>query len=553
MNDSRPGNAVSGPVDRLVGLYRQGLLKEALEAGETLSQERPEDAFVPYLLGLVHTASGELERAAASFRRSLALNPESAAACYNLGIALDRLGKTREAADSYTRALEIRRDARTCNNLGACLLDLGMTEAAAARFAEAVALDPMLAEAHNNLGFALDRLGKPAEAIASCEQALEIRPVYADARNNLGNALLHLGRIDEARACYEAAIGASPDYAEAHLNLSGVKTYQPDDSQMRRIRRRLRRRLLPDRDRMLLSFALAKACADIGSYDDAFACFAEANRLRKAEVNFDSAAVRKTFARIESLFSGDVPALGSDEKVDGADDKQVVFILGMPRSGTSLVEQILASHSRVHGAGELKLLDQAVNRIEWRSKPLTREGLASVRQFYLSGIAGLMMPSASMITDKMPFNFLWVGFICEALPRAKIVHVKRDARATCWSNFKQNFSDERTGFTNDLEDLADYYMAYQGLMDFWHERYPGRILDLSYESLTGDQATESRRLLEYVGLDWEDRCLDFHRTERVVMTASATQVRKEIYTDSREEWRRYERHLEPMLRRLEKS
>ncbi len=271
--------------------------------------------------------------------------------------------------------------------------------------------------------------------------------------------------------------------------------------------------------------------------------------MRKEKLQYDISSARAQFAKLKSTFSEDVPALNVLKESEGAKGQQPIFILGMPRSGTTLVEQILASHSQVYGAGELVLLDQSVNTIEWNSTRLSSDQLQSIRKSYLTGLSKIGA-SERYITDKMPLNFWWIGFIFAATPEAKIIHVKRDARATCWSNFKHYFSRDGTGFAYDLQDVTEYYKIYIDLMVFWHEMFPGRIYDLNYEALTVHQEDEIRNLLDYLGLSWEDQCLGFHKTERVVRTASAAQVRQKMYQGSSEEWRKYEKHLEPMVELL---
>jgi hypothetical protein len=221
----------------------------------------------------------------------------------------------------------------------------------------------------------------------------------------------------------------------------------------------------------------------------------------------------------------------------------------MPRSGTTLVEQILASHSQVYGAGELDLLNKAIRATEWRSTQLSSDHLQSIREAYFSSLKEIGA-AEPYVTDKQPFNFRWIGFILAAIPEAKIVHVRRDARATCWSNFKHCYSSEAIGFAYDLQDIVEYYKMYVDLMAFWHEKFPGRIYDLDYETLTEHQEVESRKLLEYVGLNWEDQCLEFYKTRRAVQTASDTQVRQKMYQGSSDEWRKYEKYLESMLELL---
>lgn len=537
-------------IDRLIALYDRGRLEEALRHGDALARQFPNAPFVAHLLGLVNAASGRLEQAVASYAKALRIEPKSAVTHFNLGLVLDRLGRTREAIASYTEALKIKPDPKAYTNLGACLQDLGMAEAAAASYRKALEIEPEFAEAHNNLGYALDRLTQPEAAVASFRRALAIRPDYAEAHNNLGNALMHLGESDEAVASYVAALGIRPDYAEAHRNLSALKEYRHDDPQIGQMLRLIERHDLPDEDRMLFGFALGKAYGDIGDYNKSFDYLAVANRLRKEQLQYDISPTTAAFARVASIFAGVGPSLTLVDETKATSARTPVFVLGMPRSGTTLVEQILASHSRVYGAGELRLLDQSVLTAGWDSASLSLDQLRSVRTSYLEKLDGIG-GSEPFVTDKMPFNFLWLGFVCTALPEAKIIHVKRDARATCWSNFKHCFPDKRTGFTNDLRDLAEYYKMYANLMKFWHRRFPGRIHDLRYESLVEDQEGETRKLLDYAGLEWEAQCLEFHATPRAVNTASSVQVRRKIYKGSSDEWRKFRRHLGPLIESLD--
>ena len=469
----------------------------------------------------------------------------------NLGNALSDLGSLEEALASYDRAVGIRSDyARAHCNRGNALKDLGRIEEAVGSYEAALAIDPRCAEAHNGLGnVSRDHLRRPDEAISSYDKALGINPDYAEAHNNRGNALKSVGRLEEAIASYEKALEIDPAYAQAHRNLSSARQYRQDDPQIRQMLRLIERPDLSDEARMHLSFALGKAYADTGDCDRAYAHFSDGNRLRKRQVRYDSAAARELLARIQTTFSKESPVLEVAAPSPGSDGPQPIFVLGMPRSGTTLVEQILASHSRVHGAGELGALDRSIAAIDWGSSRLSSSQLQSIRDSYRSALKRVG-GSAPHVTDKNPLNFRWIGFILSAMPEAKIVHVRRDARATCWSNFRHCFSGAGIGFAYDLEDIAEYYRMYSDLMGFWHRWRPGKIYDLSYETLTEHQELETRKLLDYVGLEWEDACLDFHENRRAVQTASDTQVRQKMYRGSSDDWRKYAKHLEPLVEAL---
>jgi hypothetical protein len=238
------------------------------------------------------------------------------------------------------------------------------------------------------------------------------------------------------------------------------------------------------------------------------------------------------------------------ESIQKKSNIRPIFILGMPRSGTTLVEQIIASHHKVYGAGELNNLKNIVtpilvNHLNSKNKTINKQEIKSVRQQYLDSLIKLNAKE-KIVTDKMPINFRFIGFILSALPEAKIIHVKRDARATCWSNYKHYFSSGN-GFTFDQEDLARFYGLYSELMDFWHKLFPNKIYDLNYEKLTVNQKKETEKLLKYCELDWDENCLEFHKNDRGIKTASASQVRQKMYQGSSEAWKKYEPYIEPLI------
>ena len=540
----------SQQITELLALYNDGKLQEALAQGEALATQYPNEPTTANLLGAVYLGLGKLEQAADSYRRALKIKPDIAEVHSNLGDVLRSLGRTEEAVASYQKALQFKPDLVIANNnLGAALIDLGEPDKAVASLTRALQIEPELADAHNNLAMALNELGKPEEAVTSLTRALQINPDFAEAHNNLGATLNDLGKPEEAIASFNRALQINPEFSKAYRFLSTVKHFHDGDAEIQQMQQLLKKDNLTDNDRLHLNFALAKAYEDTGNYDSAFFCLTEGNRLRKEELNYDFSAAWALFVKIKAAFAQAVPGLSDPNASEYDSSQRPVFILGMPRSGTTLVEQILASHSQVFGAGELALLSQSVNAMEWQTSQLTATQLQFVRNFYQSGLKEIGAAEPT-VTDKMPANFLSIGFIIAALPEARIVHVKRDARAICWSNYKHYFSGKFSGFTYDLQDVCDYYKMYVDLMEFWHQKFPGRIYDLNYEALTERQEDETRKLLDYVGLDWEDQCLEFYDIKRAVQTASVSQVREEIYQGSSEEWRKYEKHLESMAEQL---
>ena len=503
-------------IKALVALFNQRKFDEVLTQGEALSDEYPTAVEILNILGAVNAGLERRDQAIDCYTRALRIDPEYAEAHNNLGIVFKDLGKFAEAIDSYKKALQV---------------------------------NPGYAEAHNNLGNAFKELGKFDEAISSYADALEIKPGFSESHNNLGNTFKELGRFDEAITCYVKALQIKPDFAEAHNNLSSVKKYTIGDSHLGEMLDQVARPNLSNQDRLRLNFAVGKAYSDIGDHNRAFSNLLEGNRLRKAELNYNIAADRALFSEIKSYFSNDIPRLDAEATLEVGAAPKPIFIVGMPRSGTTLVEQILATHSQVYGAGELEILNREIQKTGWRSS-IKNIGLSkNVREGYLTNLSKLGA-TEPFVTDKMPTNFRWLGFVLSALPDVKIVHVTRDARATCWSNFKHYFSSKGNGFGHDLSDVAKYYRLYLDLMNFWRKNFPNTIYDLNYDALTQDQEGETRKLLDYVQLDWEEQCLDFHKTKRAVRTVSSTQVRQKIYRGSSEEWRKYEEYLAPMVEGL---
>ena len=530
-------------------LQRQELIREfgredyaeAERLALKMTQDDPLDGFGWKALGAALYKTDRKDEALFPMQEAARLMPGDAETHNNLGNLLLDLGRQAEAEGSCRRAIEIQPDyAAAHSNLGIVLLDLGRLDEAASSLGRAVAIQPDFAVAHNNLGAALDRLGRTTEAEACYRKAIELNPAYADAYNNLGTALNDMGRTKEAESAYRRAIELQPDFAECYNNLGQLGPCTSDDSRIPALRRILEKPC-SDRDRMHACFALGKAMDDTGQYDEAFALYEEGNALRKKELGYGIEQDRMLFDRIMAAF----------EKLPETDqvslrETQPILIVGMPRSGTSLAEQILASHSEVFGAGELETLNELaqarfLDAAHFDLATASRE----ITSAYLEELDRIS-EGRRHVADKMPLNFRWLGFLLLANPDIKVVHTIRDPMATCWSVFKQYFPAKGLGFAWDIDDLAEYYKLYEELMRFWCEKFPGRIYDLDYEKLTENQEGETRKLLDYCGLSWEEACLDFHRTERVVKTASAAQVRKKMYKGSSEAWKKFEKHLGPL-------
>ncbi len=533
-----------------------GRYEEAVASYSDALRLKPDYADAHNNLGNVLMDMGKPEDAITSFARAIQYKPGLAQAHNNIGSALRALGRYDEAVHNFAKAIQINPGyANAYTGLGNAFNDQGLHRQAIDSISRGIQLNPGSAAAHNDLGNALSDLGRHEEAVKSYHAALKINPEFAEVHSNLGNALCEFGDYEAAVASYNEALRLKPEFAEAHNNLSKNKKYTDDDPQFAQMLERLANPDISKNERMYLSFALGKVYEDIGNVDQSFEFLLQGNRLRKAELGYDIRSDEAHFEQIKSLFRGeDLPA-PSDEELAAGSTKQPIFIVGMPRSGTTLAEQILASHSQVFGAGELQTVGRVLTPVlrkmaVTRNKEISADVIANLKDSYLGEIEG-MGDAEPFITDKMPANFRWIGFLLAAIPKAKIINLQRDPAASCWSMFKLLFSGN--GYTNDLVDLAEYYLLYNDLMEFWRQKFPQRIYDLNYEALTEDQEKETRRLLEYCGLSWEEQCLEFHKTKRTVRTPSGKQVRKKMYTGSSSAWRQYEAHLQPMLSVLNRN
>lgn len=538
-------------------LKKQGHFREALKALDAVIRLNPDHADAHLSRGAVLKTLGDLPRAVESYENAIRLRPDLAAAHNNLGVALSLLERPDAAIQAFDNAIRLKPEyAEAYNNRSGVRRLSGQLGPALEDVEKAIGLKPDYQAAYNNLGNVLYELGRSGEAVQAFDNAIRLNPALAEAYNNRGNALKASGRLADALESYEKALELMPEYAAAFRNLATLKSFEPGDPLVSRMAEQIGVKGISAEDRTHIHFGLGKAFTDAGDYEAAFRHLEAGNRLRKKALNYRFESDKALFDRIQQIFSPraladpDLTRPAPSPKLPAHPAPPVpVFILGMPRSGTTLVEQILASHSGVYGAGELKALGNAVENVNGQSRDLAPACLEAVRSAYLADLADLGI-SQAFVTDKMPHNFLWIGYIAEALPEARIIHVQRDAAATCWSVFTHYFSEKGLGFAYDQKDAAAYYRLYQGLMAFWHDAYPGKIYDLNYETLTENQEPEIRRLLDHLSLDWEENCLRFHETRRQVNTASSAQVREKMYQGSSGKWKKFKPYLAPMLAEL---
>jgi len=566
---------------------------------------------------------GQAEQALADFSRVIVLDPRSGDAHYNRANTLRELGRLQDALSDYRRAVQLapaRPD--MLNNLGGCLKEMSLHEEALGCYDRLLALNPNLAEAHSNRGLVLQNLGRFEEALASADRAIAINPGFTDswreraaalialerldealvaadralvldpghaeAHATRGMALMDLGRAEDAAASFDASLALKPGYIDARLGLaklaaeegrfsdaevlftavvqddpgnvgglhglSGVRKFKAGDPLFTIIAERLRDATLTPQQREQLHHGYAKISNDAGQSDDAMAHFARSKACRPSR--FDLARHRASLDAMKAQFT---PAFFSARQGYGLSDERPVFVVGMPRSGTTLTEQIISAHPAVRGFGELQTLPQLSKSLGGGPKSpehfsaavaaLDADAAAQLAERYRAAWRGVD-PALLRLADKRPHNYELLGLIALMFPRAHIIHCRRDAMDNCLSMYMQDFNVTH-GYNRDLETLGHYYRAYEDLMAHWRAVLPLPIHDCVYEDTVDDLEASARGLIAFLGLPWDPACLAYHAQERQVRTPSQWQVRQPVYRSSVAVWRRYEGHLGPLRRTLD--
>jgi len=508
-------------------------------------------------LGAVLTEKECPEQSVSLIQQALNINPDYADAHHNMAIAQLMLEQEDKAEKSFNRELQLQpQKASPYLGLGQLYLSKKQLDEAEAMAKKALEINAEDAKTHCLLGDIHTQSGFPDQAEADYTHALSIDPDLESAHLGLGHLQMEQGNMDAAKTSFLRALQINADSIGAKLSLVQVGKVKEDDEHMLSLIEEAK-----DLDKMLetkalsLHFTLGKCFDDIKQYDTAFPHFLQGNQLRRKRLEYSADAHSQHVDHIQAFFSAEnIAKLRSEASTSDVP----IFVLGMPRSGTTLTEQIIASHPDVHGAGELPdLFDIANNpkgmgNMQYPSSldNITQVELKLLGEQYVEGLRS-RSPQAKHITDKMPANFLCLGLIHLILPQAKIVHIRRNPVDTCLSNFTKLFGHKSQPQSYDLTEMGRYYRDYARLMEHWREVLPqDAFYEVQYEKLVTNKEEETRKLISFCGLTWDDACLDSHKTERIIRTASISQVRQPIYTSSVERWRKYEPHLTPLLKTL---
>lgn len=503
-----------------------------------------------------HVRDGSPNKAEKIYRDVLKNDPDHVEAARLLaGIAVKH-ERYREAEVFLLRAVKIAPDyLRAWADLANVQRELDKTDDAIASAMRVLELAPDKAESHMLYASVIGQAGRHLDAIEMYRKALIASPDRAGAMCSMAHHLKTIGRQDESIAQYRAAIAAKPDHAEAYWSLANLKTFRFQDVEVEAMEALLKEMQLPDLSRSQVHNALGFEYEARKQYDRAFANFDQCNRIRRLSESYDPVDTESAHDRVIGLFDQEFLAQA------GADPAQPtpILIVGLPRSGSTLIEQILASHSQVDGTHELGDLARAVQTLRRRARKDERfpeflnrtraAGWSRIGQEYMERTAKYRH-GAPFFIDKNPNNFIFAGVLKLAMPNAKIINARRHPLDSCLGAYKQLFASGQP-FTYDMTELGEYYLQYQRLMDHWHKVIPGFVLDVQYEDVVTDLEAQVRRILDFCGLPFEEACLNFYETKRAVKTASSEQVRQPIYSSSIDRWRNYEAHLDTLVHILE--
>jgi tetratricopeptide (TPR) repeat protein len=571
-------------------LIMQGKLPEGLEALDRAAELEPGSASVRFKRGKVLDGLGREDDASKQFEESFKLTPHREELVR--GLRLQRMGNVKDAERIYRDVLlrdpdnvdalrllaGVAMRAKQWGDAEVLLekalgkapdffqgwLDLGQarqeqdrTDDALEAFAHAMRLEPDKPNAYASAATTNAMSGRHDEALRLFDEALKRKPDHAGALTGRGHTLKTVGEQEEAIAAYRACIAAHPWHGESWWSLANLKTFHFSDEDIAEMEEQLADERLNDEHRANFLFALGKACEDRGEFARAFDYYSRGNDNRRARENYDPVHTADSHDELMRIFTREFV-----ESHAGSGDPSTapIFIVGLPRSGSTLIEQILGSHPDVEGTHELpdlgRVARSTASRRQDRQKypgvitSLTTEDLARLGADYLQRTQRHRQEGTPRFTDKMPNNFAHIGLLSLILPNAKIINAKRHPLDSCFGCFKQLFARGQP-FTYDLFEIGEFYFEYDRLMKHWHHVLPGKVLDVQYEHVVGDLEAEVRRMLDYCELPWDDACLSYYESDRAVKTASSEQVRRPIYATSKHRWRNYERELEPLIEILE--
>jgi len=512
-------------IDILINFYKSGKYDEVISRTKPLLKKFPKLIFFYNILSLSYNGIGQFEKAISILNTAIKIEPNNFMVLNNLGLIHSRTNDNIVAVNYLKKALKIKPDYLEASiNLAAVKLELNQND-------EAIKILRKIFEKNKNDYFL---------------------------NFTLGNAFQQSGDFKKSQLYFEKCLKINPKNTAADKSISMMVKYNADNQHLKNMEEKLKQPLQEENE-MFLNFALGKAHEDCKNFKKSFLCYKRANHLKNEKVNFSIKNEKKLFKNIKELFLNNKDQAELTEK-EAETKKTIFFIVGMPRSGTSLIEQIISSHSKVYGAGELNFITDLINKkfvkndiyfLKDKIENFKKKEFDEFKNKYLESLKRYNFNEKYLI-DKAPLNFKWIGFILKSLPNSKIIHCNRNSMDVCWSNYKNFFSSKKISYSYSFRNLGEYYKLYEDLMTFWDTAYKDKIYNVSYEKLTNNPEEEIKKLIEYCGLNWEKNCLNFHENKKAVATASLAQIRKPIYKSSVKNWENYVENLSELQNILKK-
>jgi len=513
-------------INQAVEAFKSGRILEAEDLTKKLISSNPKVVFLYNLMGIILSEQKEVDKAQEFYKKGIIIDPSYGEIYNNLGLLFANNKLDNNKAENF--------------------------------YKKSISLNYKKPEAHNNLGSLYKSLDKYEEAISCYKEAITVDQKFFYAYHNLGNIYTTLGNFEEAKKYFKTAIEIYPHYTNSHRTLSRIIKYSENDEHLLAMEKIYNQINDSDVDNKTnITFALGKAYEDIKNFDKSFKFYYKANNLYNDKVNFSIKYEKEKFQNIKDTFNKNT----FDKYVGcGSSDSKAIFILGMPRSGTTLVEQILSNHPDVFGGDECEFIQNLL--IKNFGKKIDNiksyfDGLINfdIKKFNEIGLEYLekmknISKNSKRHTDKMPENFLWIGFIKLILPKAKIIHCYRNSKDNCLSIYKNHFPGGKINYSYDLAKIVEYYNLYSDLLKYWNSLFPNFIFNVKYEDLILNPEKEIKNLLKFCKLDWNNNCLNFHNNKRIVKTASDVQARSKIYNSSVNSWKNYENYLTKYFTKL---
>lgn len=503
-------------IQLLFNLFRSKKIVEAKQLNKDLIYEYPKNAFLYNTLGLIFSEEKNFNEAILTFNKGIKINPDFAPLYNNIGNVY-RIKKIFDKAQDY--------------------------------FKKSISLDTKNPEPKNNLGNLFLELNNNEGAIYSYNQAINDDPKFFPSHYNLGIAYKNIGNFEKSKKHLNETINLKPFFFPAHRTLSQIIKYKKNDTHLKLLKKIYNDKKIKNINKTELLFALGKASEDIKDYINAFKFFKEANNIHRKYINFSISDVENKFDNIKKVFNKN---FFSKSQINGNNNSTPIFIVGMPRSGTTLVEQILSSHPDVFGGDELNFIPDLIKKYFIKEKDffnINEEISNKMSEEYISRVRKLSYNSQK-VTDKLPINFMWLGLIKIILPKAKIVHCTRNPKDNCLSIFKNYFTNPQMNFAYNIDEILKFYNLYSDLMKHWSSQMLNSIYEMNYEKLIENPKLQITRLLKSCDLHWDDRCLKFYNNKRAVKTVSDSQVRKKLYKSSMNSWMNYKKNLESKFKKF---